>query len=110
VARRTAWRAEPENAKDERLGPSGGLADRIVHQHQEVGLELAGSPAVNGGYRGGNSAQPRQEHSGEGDHPLAALLGGQLDQVSKNSALQVVRHRRMLEQDPQFAERDQAGG
>jgi hypothetical protein len=96
--------------RGELLGPSGGLADRIARQLQQVGLEMAGGPAVNGGYRGGNSAQPRQEHPGEGDHPLATLLGGQLNQLFEDSDLQVVRRRRMLEQHPQLTERDQAGG
>ena len=49
---------ELENAQGKLYSPGGVLADRVADQLQEVGFDMAGGAAVNGGDRGRDSAQP----------------------------------------------------
>jgi hypothetical protein len=40
---------------------------------------MLGGAVVDGGDRGGDLAQPGQQHTGQADHPPIALLGGQMN-------------------------------
>ncbi len=76
---------ELQYAQGEVRGLRDVLADRIADQLQQVSFDVAGSAAVNGGHRSRDSTQPRQQHPGQGDHPLAAVLGGQMNQPAHAS-------------------------
>jgi len=72
-------------------------ADRVANQLQQVRFDMGGGLAVNEGYRGGDPAQPRQQHPGNPNHPPVALMHSPMDQLLDDSTSQVIGRRRVLE-------------
>ena len=85
------------------------MVDRVADQLQQVRFDLAGGPAVNGAYRGGDPAQSRQQHPGHADHPPSTLFGGQANEFLEDGVLEVAGRRGMLEEGTQLDQGDPTG-